>query len=117
MATLREHLLAEIFEFGHLEDTRENIEAPIDQLNEEGKFIAKSLHAMGITTREQVDQLCELISPKIYQLIDGEGKEDDTDFFVEGTEEEIKQWFWDNLQGGECLGAKLFDKANDKEIG
>lgn len=49
-------LIDEIYEFdGYLEDTRENIEAPLDQLTPEGQYIIKGLHEQGIKTQSQLD--------------------------------------------------------------
>lgn len=58
---LAHFLRSELDEFDSLEDIHENIEAPLNQLSGEGKFINQGLHAMGIKTSDQVDLLSDLI--------------------------------------------------------
>lgn len=58
---LAQILRSELNEFDGLEDTHENIEAPMNQLFEIGKFINRELHTMGIKTSDQVDLLSDLI--------------------------------------------------------
>lgn len=53
-------LILELYEFdGDLTDTRENIEAPFEQLSLEGQLIITDLKHIGITNREEVDKLAE----------------------------------------------------------
>lgn len=52
-------LILEAHEFGDLEDTRENIEAPPQHLSLEGQFIVQDLHENGIATTNQVDEFYE----------------------------------------------------------
>lgn len=58
---LAHFLRSELEQFDCLEDTHENIEAPMEQLSPEGKFINMELRTMGIKTSDQVDLLCDLI--------------------------------------------------------
>lgn len=66
-------LILEMAEFGELEDTRENIEAPIDQIYESHRPILTELHKLGIHTTDDVDQLSNWMqeaydSDSIYKL-------------------------------------------------
>ena len=61
-------LILEAYEFGDLEDTRENIEAPYTQLSEEGYFIVKELHRIGITTTDKVDKFFEVYIQPLLNL-------------------------------------------------
>jgi len=62
-------LFREMLEFDlYLEDTRENVEAPTEQLSPQGRRVQRALHANGIRYRQQVDwfayaYLRPLISP------------------------------------------------------
>ena len=60
-------LISELYELGGLDDTRENIEAPSNQLNLEGRFIQQCLHYTGIKTEEQVREL-EIKLLQIFKL-------------------------------------------------
>ena len=51
------YLIAELYKFGDLDYTRENIEAPNTQLSREGKYIQDSLRLAGYKTREDIDEL------------------------------------------------------------
>lgn len=62
-------LILEACEFGDLEDTRENIEAP-EGLSSEGQFIVQDLHKNGITTTAQVDEFYDkYLKPLIHIII------------------------------------------------
>lgn len=52
-------LILEVYEFGDLTDTRENIETPPQHLSQEGQFIVQDLHENGIATTNQVDEFCK----------------------------------------------------------
>lgn len=54
-------LFIEHYEFGALEDTRENIEASLSSLTLEGRLIVVELKEKGIDTSEKVDKLSSLM--------------------------------------------------------
>ena len=56
-------LINELYEFnGHLEDTRENMNTPIEQLDMDGWITVVGLQSIGITTPEEVDQFAEKLT-------------------------------------------------------
>ena len=50
-------LFMELNESGELVDAAENIEAPAEQLNDEGQYLQKSLWDSGYKTKEDIYQL------------------------------------------------------------
>jgi hypothetical protein len=61
MKTVNKVLYKELMNLAGFEATRENIEAPMDQLNYNGKMINNHLHKLGIKTQQQVDLLEETL--------------------------------------------------------